>query len=83
MHLDDLSIVVFDEADTLLTRPIITEDTSTVIQLLKKQIRSKTIQRPVQHAFVSATVSKPLLDVLKREYPVRIGYLSSGHLLCG
>jgi hypothetical protein len=68
LYLDDLRTVIFDEADTLMSRPDATEKTLQFISYMKENIRERVTLSRVQHVFVSATVSKPLMDLLKREY---------------
>lgn len=77
LHLDDLRTVIFDEADTLMSRPDSTEKTLQFISFIKESIAKKVTLNRVQHVFVSATVSKPLLDLLKKEYKDTVSVVSS------
>lgn len=70
LYLDDTNIVVFDEADTLLSSKRSSDDTSFFMAQLRAVIEKQKVThaKHVQFVSASATVSPPLMEFLKKEF---------------
>lgn len=69
-YLDDISHVVFDEADTLMSEDKSSAQTSHFVKELKDHMsKRKKLDKNIVYIFVSATVSKPFMEYLKCEFP--------------
>lgn len=70
MYLDDTTVVVFDEADSLLSSKKSADDTQTFMSQIRAVISKQKVThaKHVQFVSASATVSPPLMEFLKKEF---------------
>lgn len=70
LYLDDTTIVVIDEADTLMSSLKSNVATQSFMQLIRNVISKQTVThaKHVQFISASATVSPPLMEFLKKEF---------------
>ena len=70
LYLDDTTIVIFDEADTLLSSKRSSEDTESFMNQIRSVIEKQKVThaKHVQFVSASATVSPPLMEFLKKEF---------------
>jgi len=70
LYLDDTTVVVFDEADTLMSSRKSNEATQNFMEKIRSVIAQQTVThaKHVQFICASATVSPPLMEFLKKEF---------------
>ena len=70
LYLDDTTIVIFDEADTLMSSRKSNEATQNFMTKIRQVIANQTSThaKHVQFICASATVSPPLMEFLKKEF---------------
>lgn len=69
-YLDDITHVIFDEADTLMSSYPSNEITSDFIKTLKASILTrKSEDKNINYIFVSATISTKIVSYLEKEFP--------------
>lgn len=70
LYLDDTTIVIFDEADTLLSSKKSSEDANSFMTMIRDVISRQKVThaKHVQFISASATVSPPLMEFLKKEF---------------